>query len=244
MDSNWIRNCAKMTLLSAAFALQTGCGGEAEKEAVNPTEPSTAAATSDTDSDAPGGLELPPGDIPGGGSTQNADQDAEPGSSGLQMPSTGQSSAAQPATIKYASWSEVETFVKSTGKITVVDVWSTVCGPCVKEFPGLVKLHKEHGEAIQCVSMDIDYDGRKSKPPETYEEKVVGFLTKVGAEFPNFVSNTPSDEIYSTLDIVSIPAVLIFDAQGNLVKKFVDADETAGFTYEKDVVPFVTKLAG
>jgi hypothetical protein len=44
--------------------------------------------------------------------------------------------------------------------------------------------------------------------------------------------------------LASIPAVLVFDGEGNLTKVFVDAGESAGFTYEKDVVPFVEKLIG
>ena len=36
----------------------------------------------------------------------------------------------------------------------------------------------------------------------------------------------------------------VYDKDGKLVKRFIDADDTAGFSYEKDIIPFVTKLAG
>ena len=40
----------------------------------------------------------------------------------------------------------------------------------------------------------------------------------------------------------SIPAVLVFDAEGKLVKQFIDAGETIGFTYDKDVIPMVNSI--
>ena len=46
------------------------------------------------------------------------------------------------------------------------------------------------------------------------------------------------------IDQPASKAARIIDATGKLVKAFVDAGETAGFTYEKDIIPFVTKLAG
>lgn len=144
--------------------------------------------------------------------------------------------------IKMASWDEVQKIASSTGKVTVLDVWSTVCAPCIKELPGLVKLQKEYEEQVRCMTVDIDFDGRKSKPPATYEEDVATILKSIGAVFPNFISTTPSDDVYAAAQIDSIPAVFVFDADGKLVKKFVDAGAEAGFGYEKDVAPFVKSL--
>ncbi len=206
------------------------------------TQPSDSTSdASPGPSDPPGKLELPPDDIPEQEPTTESDA---PGLELPDDPSITSKASGDTAKIQYATWDEIAKFATSNGRVTVVDLWSTVCAPCVKEFPGLVKLHTEHGDAIQCISVDVDYDGRKSRPPETYEEHVVGFLTSVGATFPNYISRTPSEEIFATLDVVSIPAVLIFDAEGKLVKRFIDADETAGFSYEKDIIPLVTKLAG
>ena len=90
----------------------------------------------------------------------------------------------------------------------------------------------------------MDYDGRKTRPPEYYEQRVADFIKSVGAEFTTYISSTPSDEVYAATDLVSIPAVMIFDAQGKVVQVFVDGGETAGFSYDDDVIPLVTKLAG
>ena len=226
--------------LCLLFFTLNGCGSKSDGPSVvtppNSDQADLKTGASTAAGDAPGTMQLPEVEIPA------QQPSAESASPGLELPDV--PIKKETAAVDYASWEEIEKFATSRRRITVVDLWSTVCAPCVKEFPGLVKLHAEHGNAIQCISVSVDYDGRKSRPPESYEETVSGFLTSQGATFPNYISRTPSDEVLETLDVVSIPAVLIFDAEGNLVKRFIDADETAGFSYEKDIIPFVTKLAG
>jgi thiol-disulfide isomerase/thioredoxin len=244
MMTNRLPHSLQTLAALACFTLLAGSGGcgskSEETQVVTPPAINEGQASNSTTSDSPPGeLELPPGEIPA------PDPPQETTGGGLELP---EGPITPPETdsakVQYAEWEEIEKVATSSGRVTVVDVWSTVCAPCLKEFPGLVKLHQQHGDAIQCISVDVDFDGRKSRPPESYEEKIVGFLSSVGATFPNYISRTPSDDVLDALDVVSIPTVLIYDAQGKLVKQFVDADETAGFSYEKDIIPFVTKLAG
>lgn len=143
-----------------------------------------------------------------------------------------------------AEWDEIIKTVTASNKPAVLDVWSLVCQPCLEEFPGLVRLHKDFGDHVACFSADVDFDGRKTRPPETYQPRVDAFLQQVGAAkaFPHFISATASDDVYSKLDIDSIPTVVVFDKDGRIAKKFVDAGETAGFTYDEDVIPFVKSL--
>ena len=50
-----------------------------------------------------------------------------------------------------------ETVAAHKGKVVVVDVWSTTCIPCMKEFPHLVALHKQHGaDKLACLSVSTD----------------------------------------------------------------------------------------
>ncbi len=144
--------------------------------------------------------------------------------------------------VSVTPWEEIYAAATSAGKLTVLDVWSLSCEPCMREFPGLVALQSEHGEKIHCVSANIDFDGRKTHPPENYLSEVTRFLLFNAARTENHICSTPSDDVYAALDIPSIPAVLIFDADGKEVARFVDAGDTIGFTYEKDIFPFVQKM--
>ncbi len=51
------------------------------------------------------------------------------------------------------------------GKVVVLDVWSTYCDPCVREFPNLVALQKRFGDKVRCISFDTDYSGAAANPP-------------------------------------------------------------------------------
>lgn len=233
------------------FALVGGCGGSESGETVivdppGPSETTGSTENESTESEPPGGLELPPGEIPAADSGESG---ATGEGGGLQMPDQpvpveSGADAGAASDVQFATWQEIEQTVTSTGQITVVDLWSLSCEPCLKEFPGLVRLHEEFGDSVRCVSVDIDFDGRKSRPPEYYQQRVADFVKGVGADFTTFISKTPSDEVYAATQLDSIPAVLIYDADGKIVRVFVDAGETIGFSYDKDIIPLVTKLAG
>jgi len=149
--------------------------------------------------------------------------------------------------LTFGTWKDVEALVaKSGGKIVVVDVWSTSCLPCMTEFPHLVEMHQKHGEKVICISFNVDYVGIKSRPAATYEKKVEEFLQKQKATCTNILSNMPSDEIFQSLELSSIPAAYVYGTDGKLLKRFddsllVDGKEEA-FTYQDDINPFVEKL--
>lgn len=231
-----------ITLLLAGV-LVVGCGepDPVESPTVTPPEREVLETEEPESTTPPGSLELPPGDIPN--ATGDSESSAKEG--GLEMPAVpAPQSGANLDPVRYGTWEEIEQAVTSSGRVTVVDLWSLSCEPCLKEFPGLVRLHKTFGDSVQCVSVDIDFDGRKTRPPEHYEERVQAFLKDVGAEFTTYISRTPSDDVYAATQLDSIPAVLIYGKDGKIVQVFADSGDTIGFTYDKDVIPLVTKIAG
>jgi hypothetical protein len=89
----------------------------------------------------------------------------------------------------------------------------------------------------------MDYSGRASRPPESYRDDVLEFLQQQGATCDNVLGSDDPDALYSRLDLASIPAVYVYDRQGNLRKRFDNEDPNRDeFTYEKDVLPFVNQL--
>ena len=158
---------------------------------------------------------------------------------------SGQDSGASKVSVEILNWEETQRLVAShKGKIVVLDAWSTSCEPCKEEFPNLVKLHKELGRDVVCMSMSCDFAGIKNKPPEFYRERVMKFLQAQGATFQNILSNVPSDELFEQMDLASIPAVYVYGRDGKLAKRF-DNDsiktDSEAFTY-KEVRSLVEKL--
>lgn len=154
---------------------------------------------------------------------------------------------AEAVSVKAATWKQVKDFVgQQKGKVVVVDLWSTSCLPCMREFPHLVALQNHYRDQLVCVSFNLDYAGIKSKPPEYYQPRVEKFLTSRKAKLHNFISTEEAVEVFDQVGINSIPAVLVYGADGQLAKQF---DETMlkdgrddAFTYKADIIPFVQKL--
>lgn len=163
-------------------------------------------------------------------------------------PETPESSDANAAlTPRMVDWAGVQSEVaKHAGKVVVLDVWSTACEPCMREFPHLVALQAEHPEDVVCIAFSVDYAGIKSKPPEFYLPRVTEFLASQKAEqVSHLMSSVAADELFTEMDLDSIPAIYVFDREGKLSKRFdnrTPAEGEEGISYPKQVLPLVAEL--
>ncbi len=116
----------------------------------------------------------------------------------------------------------------------------------MREFPHLVDLHREYREKdVVCISVNIDYYGSKSDPPESFREDALEFLTEKHSTLTNILSSTDSDTIYEELEAAGIPVIQVYSADGALAKQFADDPDLygeEGISYAKHVVPFVQSL--
>ncbi|MBT4846045.1 MAG: hypothetical protein HON92_11495, partial [Planctomycetaceae bacterium] len=133
------------------------------------------------------------------------------------------------------TWADIETLIKENrGKVVVVDIWSTYCAPCMKEFPRLLALQKQHGDKLQCASFNINYAGLPNQTVETDLPYIHKFLAKQQFQVTNIVSTETDEQVYGQLEIYAIPAILVFDKMG---KRAATVMEEAA--YEKTVNPLV-----
>ncbi len=122
------------------------------------------------------------------------------------------------------------------GKVVVVDVWATFCGPCVKKFPHFVELHEKYAkDGLACVSLTVDSIDDQGKALE--------FLKKRKATFPNYLIDETTEEWQTKLGIGNPPQALIYDRTGTLVKKFPndDGQEYSFEDVEKVFMPLLKK---
>ena len=120
------------------------------------------------------------------------------------------------------------------GTIVVLDCWSTSCPPCVKEFPGLVRLAAAHPEGVVCLSLALDYEGIGTA--EEVLPPVREFLEGIGAHrIINMIATEEADLMYKKLDLAGVPAVYVWRPDGSLAVRYDDdhAATTLGrpFTY-------------
>jgi len=114
-------------------------------------------------------------------------------------------------------------------KYTVVDAWSTTCGPCKENFPHVVEMHRKFSKkGLAVVSLSLDDPSDKAAVQEA--EK---FLKDRKAAFTNVLLNENFGEGFEKLNINAIPAVFIFGPDGKEVKRFTMDDVNNQFTYDE-----------
>lgn len=166
----------------------------------------------------------------GSAAQQQTTATAQAGNETVASPGDSQSAEVKLQILDYDAIAQL--IARHQGKVVVLDCWSTSCEPCMKEFPGLVALHRKYKDRVACISLSFDYEGIGK--PEDKVPLVLDFLKQQGATFDNILSSTHSDTLYTRLDFGSIPAVFVYDQQGQLKKRFDDSTPGAGgghFTY-------------
>ena len=149
-------------------------------------------------------------------------------------------------TAEIASWGETRDFISGqSGKIVVLDAWSTYCAPCITEFPNLVALQKKYPEQIVCISFNVNYIGLEDSPPESNSDEILEFLSQQKSELHNVISGTADEEFYEATDLGSIPAVFVYGTDGKLKQRFDNDKELFGkdgFTYKQHIIPLIEEL--
>ena len=105
----------------------------------------------------------------------------------------------------------------SKNKLTMVNIWGTFCGPCIREMPELGELSREYkskGFAIVGIVSDSVGAGGKILEQQKNDADEIVALTK--ADYTHIV---PSLDMVKTLlmGIQYVPTTIFVDSEGNQV---------------------------
>jgi thiol-disulfide isomerase/thioredoxin len=105
-----------------------------------------------------------------------------------------------------------------SGKVLLVNLWATWCGPCRSETPELVKLHKEfQSQGVEMVGLTNENDPRESP------EGVANFVREFQVDYK---IGWATSEVLGALNEVepqrdAIPQSYIISRDGHILRKFV-----------------------
>ena len=96
------------------------------------------------------------------------------------------------------------------GKKVMLNFWATWCPPCKAEMPALEEFHKEAGEDIVILAVNID--------PHL---DVKAFVDENKITFP--IPLDEEDTVNETYQVLSIPTTYFIDTKGNIGNKYIGA---------------------
>jgi peroxiredoxin len=125
-----------------------------------------------------------------------------------------------PVTVEEIDSAGIRDLVKNTsGKVRLINVWATWCGPCVTEFPDLVIIDRMYrGRPFEFISISADKQARK--------QDVLKFLQKQEASNKNYIFN--KDDVYQLIEAVdpewqgALPYTLLIEPGGKVLYRKQD----------------------
>jgi len=125
-------------------------------------------------------------------------------------------------------------------KYTLVDAWSTTCGPCKENFPHLVEMHRKYAkQGLAVISLSLDDPSDKGAVVEAER-----FLRDKKAAFTNVLLDENFGDGFEKLNINAIPAVFVYGTDGKEVKRFTMDDPNNQFTYQEVEKAIIALLGG
>jgi thiol-disulfide isomerase/thioredoxin len=113
----------------------------------------------------------------------------------------------------------------SSGKLRLINIWATWCGPCITEFPDLIIIDRMYrGRQFEFITISADKQERKNE--------VLNFLKTQQASNRNYIFN--KDDVYEMIEAVdpewkgALPYTLLIEPGGKIVYRKQDTIDPFG----------------
>lgn len=112
-------------------------------------------------------------------------------------------------TAKDISGNDIDNSVFKNHDLTIINLWSPFCGPCVEEMPDLQKIQDEYKDKVKVIGLLSKMDEKDA--PETLKSKNITYT--------NIVANKDLESIVNSFDY--IPVTLFVDSEGKILDTFI-----------------------
>ncbi|MCY3612577.1 MAG: TlpA disulfide reductase family protein [Gemmatimonadetes bacterium] len=126
-----------------------------------------------------------------------------------------------------------------SGKVVLLNVWATWCGPCVEEMPSMQRLYDRFSrDEFEIAAISVDAPGGSMDSSGNVGGDPAGFARDLSLTFPILLN--PSGSIQQVYQTSGVPESFVIGADGVIYKKV--AGPTA---WDSDSnIALVRRLAG
>ena len=149
--------------------------------------------------------------------------------------------AKEPVTLEKADVATIKAIRenKGTGKVRMINVWATWCGPCITEFDELVEHHIRYRiRDFEMVTIAAEYPDMEGQVKE--------FLTKKHASMKNYIlASDDKDALYDALEAANVwkgelPYTLIVNEKGEVIYR--ERGELSFLKMRRAIVPELNRI--
>ncbi len=111
----------------------------------------------------------------------------------------------------------VSSDIFAKNKVTMVNIWGTFCGPCIREMPDLAKLNEANkSNGVEVVGIVIDILDRKGNVDSRVKSSGETIIKQKGANYTHII---PTKEMFSGFlkNIQAVPTTIFVDSNGNQI---------------------------
>lgn len=121
--------------------------------------------------------------------------------------------------------------------VVVVDLWAMWCTSCIKRFPKMVDMHDKYSpQGVQIVALNLD-----NRDDPTALQQAQDFLREINATFDNYHMDENMIDAFEHFKLIGIPAVIIYDGQGNERFRLTGDNPSKQFT-DQDIENAINEL--
>ncbi len=107
--------------------------------------------------------------------------------------------------------------IYSENKITMINIWGTFCGPCIREMPHLEKINQDNKtKGVQLIGIVIDLTDANGRIISRAKSDADYIINGTGVTYKNVVPNAAMHNSFLA-GIQAVPTTIFVDKNGNQI---------------------------